>query len=293
MLYLIARFYHFRAELIMSSQPLPEQHVLGTPPKLVMTQEKTLRHLKQIQCSLAQVCDLYDAFYNLYKVLDWSTPAYTIMALQVIVASMAGTWLVLYFVPWNYIVLVCGLGVFLANTAVFRAASATLTPALLENVQTRINQAREALSLSRMVGEQGRIAVELFENQRWWAGAGFIPNLLSQERQPWSDHSGLIQQPPKDLFDPPESDVFGKEWEWLDEDWTLDYSWTLVDTAGWQYSDNSWEKPKPKSSLGCYTRRRKWVRVMKLINSPTSTPESTPAISPEPSVCNSASENVI
>ncbi|PWZ00732.1 hypothetical protein BCV70DRAFT_199996 [Testicularia cyperi] len=33
-----------------------------------------------------------------------------------------------------------------------------------------------------------------------------------------------------------------------------------VDTEGWQYGDNAWDKMSKKSGMGRYTRRRKWVR---------------------------------
>jgi hypothetical protein len=264
-LYLIARFYHFRAELIMSNQPLPPPHIMGTPPKISMTNEKTMAHLQQIQNTMAQVCDAYDAGYNLYKMMDWSSPDQTLLLMQGAVASIFGTWLLLYLVPWNYILLVAGLGVFIANTAIFRAASLTLTPALIDNLQKRIQQAKQALQASRIVGEQNINRVEVFENQRWWAGTGFVPFLLLQERLTWSDSTGLIGLPPKDLYDVPECEAPGKQWEWTDEDWELDYQWTQVDEAGWVYSNQQWENPKPKSGMGMYTRRRKWTRNMKLV----------------------------
>lgn len=46
---------------------------------------------------------------------------------------------------------------------------------------------------------------------------------------------------------------------------TADYDESLLleedtDAQGWRYGDNSWEKMTPKSGMGKYTRRRRWVR---------------------------------
>lgn len=39
-----------------------------------------------------------------------------------------------------------------------------------------------------------------------------------------------------------------------------DPSWRDVDTDGWQYGDNGWDKMSKKAGMGRYTRRRRWVR---------------------------------
>ncbi|SPO23042.1 related to integral peroxisomal membrane protein [Ustilago trichophora] len=61
-----------------------------------------------------------------------------------------------------------------------------------------------------------------------------------------------------------------------------------VDTEGWQYGDNAWEKMSKKSGMGRYTRRRKWVRRAVLLEvveygihgpSPaSSSPSSSPSV---------------
>lgn len=33
-----------------------------------------------------------------------------------------------------------------------------------------------------------------------------------------------------------------------------------VDEHGWSYGDNQWERWSSKNGMGCYTRRRKWIR---------------------------------
>ena len=39
-----------------------------------------------------------------------------------------------------------------------------------------------------------------------------------------------------------------------------DIQWLDVDSEGWQYGDNSWDRMSRKGGLGRYTRRRRWIR---------------------------------
>lgn len=54
------------------------------------------------------------------------------------------------------------------------------------------------------------------------------------------------------------------EWQWNDLEWRIDHEGD-VDKDGWEYSDNQWKNPSSKSGFRKYTRRRKWVRAAKLI----------------------------
>lgn len=56
-----------------------------------------------------------------------------------------------------------------------------------------------------------------------------------------------------------------------------------VDTEGWQYGDNAWEKMSKKSGMGRYTRRRKWVRravLLEVVEYGVHGPGPAPAASP-------------
>ena len=234
-----------------------------------MTNADYVANLAQIQNTMGMVSDAYDAGYNVYKMLDWSDPDTTFNMIQILSASMVGTWLVLYLVPWNYLLLFGGVGIFIANTAVFKAASLTLTPVLMTQVQKSVEKARAALKKARDNGD-AVTPVIIFENQRWWAGTGFVPFLLAQERAPWTDESGLVALAPKDLYELPDEksdDGIPRKWEWADEDWTIDFTWApALDDAGWEYCNNSWEERKGYRAMGSFTRHRKWIRNMKLVS---------------------------
>ncbi|CAG8815894.1 15743_t:CDS:1, partial [Racocetra persica] len=53
-------------------------------------------------------------------------------------------------------------------------------------------------------------------------------------------------------------------WEWVDPNWWFD-SGGAVDKEGWEYFDNRWNNPSSKSAFRRYTRRRKWARTARMI----------------------------
>ncbi|CAG8776269.1 11212_t:CDS:2, partial [Gigaspora rosea] len=54
------------------------------------------------------------------------------------------------------------------------------------------------------------------------------------------------------------------EWEWVDTDWWID-SEGATDKEGWEYFDNRWSNPSSKGGFRKYTRRRKWAKTAKMI----------------------------
>jgi Integral peroxisomal membrane peroxin len=200
MLFLMSKFYQIRAETMMQGKPLPEPHFPGTPPKIAMTSADTFESLQQIQNTMGVYSDMYDAGYELYRLMDWSSPEKSTLLFQALFGSIVATWIVNYLIPINIIALVGGVSVFLANTAIFKASSRTLTPVLYD----QLSYAKAVLKRQFKRGDTEWITpVVLHENQRWWAGLGFSPALLSGERSPWTDEAGLPQLP-KDLYSLPE-----------------------------------------------------------------------------------------
>jgi hypothetical protein len=112
------------------------------------------------------ISDTYDIAYDFYRRIDWSDQEASIQVLKGAVASMIATLIVLYIVPLNICFLFGGLGVFIANTAIFKAASTTLTPVLIEELSHRIDAYRVATKKPRQ-GEFQLVKVILVENQRW------------------------------------------------------------------------------------------------------------------------------
>ncbi|KAJ3209283.1 peroxisome- protein [Dinochytrium kinnereticum] len=125
------------------------------------------------------------------------------------------------------------------------------------------------------------LSFECFENQRWWVGLGWVPNLLPAERTPWTDFTGT-RATPKESF---ELLPFRREqllswktevpldlakryaWEW-DGAWYVDTRGGgqigEVDEEGWSYADNFWKDWKNRKTLKRVVRHRRWVRHARL-----------------------------
>jgi hypothetical protein len=100
-----------------------------------------------------------------------------------IVLSMFGAVMLSRLIPVNIIFLIGGLSLFVSNTAVFQAAQTTLQPVVLRNIQEKADFVREALSnVSRATSRAGvsKTNVQIFENQRWWSGLGWINHMVKK-----------------------------------------------------------------------------------------------------------------
>ncbi|KAI9102402.1 integral peroxisomal membrane peroxin-domain-containing protein [Phlyctochytrium arcticum] len=244
-----------------------------------------LKNLTFIQNSMRMYCDGYEDVKNLAPNVDWSDEDATLKTLKNALLSIIPVLLIVRIVPLNYIMLVGGVGMFLYNTALFRAASTTLPPILVKRLQTKVGTLRQTMrAATRNSKKTNSVTVVLFENQRWWAGLGWIPHLLRSERSPWSDESGAMTCTPKELYQPG-PDVLGNgdrnsSWKWADDKWQLDHNWAEVDEQGWRYSDHGWDNGRNRANMGSLTRRRVWRRTLLLVNTAPNSAHSTPPGSP-------------
>lgn len=181
--------------------------------------------------------------------MDWSQPDRTSRILQYAVISIPVTWLVYFIIPFNYILLAGGLVAFLHSSRKFNAASIYRIPVyLVSGLLAYLGSIIEALRglepipigrekgvgraalMEQEIAEPIPVTVAVFENQRWWAGPGWVPHLLSNERPLWSDGTGKATCPP-----PSEYQLPGPDWTWLDADWGIDGDWMETDAEGWVY----------------------------------------------------------
>ena len=124
-----------------------------------------------------------------------------------------------------------------------------------------------------------RFTYALYENQRRWLGIGWTSSMLSYERAAWTD-AYLNPAPSPVHFKLPDDDS-EMIWQWVDESWSLDMTndstiqlsrsqpKLLVHpgpTAGFIYTDNTWNNPSTDDIFSKYTRRRRWVRTAELVN---------------------------
>ncbi|KAI9330751.1 Cep120 protein-domain-containing protein [Obelidium mucronatum] len=186
-----------------------------------------------------------------------------ILGISSILAAL--TWI---YIPPTALAVLGVITVFFFNTAFFQALITTLPARIYKNITTRVDVVWEGIQAASLYPEGSIVVVTLWENQRWWAGLGWIPHLFGSERSPWSDESGKIPRPQKDVYALPSDGNGVGTWSWLDSEWSLDFDWTTsgVDQKeGWQYCDHRWEHPRSKLGIGSITRRRAWVRRMRLL----------------------------
>ncbi|KAJ3199760.1 hypothetical protein HDU82_000165 [Entophlyctis luteolus] len=221
------------------------------------------RNLQFIQNQMSQFVSIHDlAVLGLQSLLEYAD-AQPIYALAVIAVSGAVTLFVASVVPARAVALCIVIAAFMKDTV--RIVARVVAPAVVARAWIVF----EGLSAAVRAPEGCVVEVEVWENQRWWAGLGWIQHLFRAERSPWSDETGTIPRPHKDQYAlPPAVNGVGT-WAWINNEWTIDREVDGGDKDGWVYSGNMWEKVasgKPLvASVATVTRRRRWTRCMRFV----------------------------
>ena len=116
---------------------------------------------------------MYDIIYDFYRMIDWSDPKRTEKILIWATGSMFGILLVTWLFPINYIALVVGVCGIIGNAPLVRAATKTLTPVFKDTIYAHGKRTLKMIKAARRSGKKAVIDVEIFENERWWAGLNY------------------------------------------------------------------------------------------------------------------------
>ncbi|KAJ3076077.1 peroxisome- protein [Podochytrium sp. JEL0797] len=238
-----------------------------TPTSTLNQSAAYLRNLQFIQNQMGLFVQTHDALESAIRDFQTYTDTHPSQTLQLLVASSFLSIATVYYIPIRFLLLASILLIFSLNSIYFRAILTTLPPHLFKSLTTRVDILREGIhaAAASPAGADSLVHVSLWENQRWWAGLGWIPHLFGSERSPWSDESGNIARPHKDVYVLPTDTGVGT-WTWIDLEWTLDFEWGNVDLKeGWLYSNHVWEEGGANVRLGSVTRRRCWVRRMRFV----------------------------
>lgn len=123
-------------------------------------------------------------------------------------------------------------------------------------------------------GPEDKAAVELavYENERHsstW-GSTYPGHLLPTDRSKYTDETGYKAFKVDELA----TLTPYKGYSW-DGKWKVDHNYAQCDKDGWTYASDMWvlsklyrDKATTKDKTGCYTRRKKWVRVMRFTPMP-------------------------
>ena len=164
------KFYQERTKKIVANVPVPGPHQYGTPPNINMNATEMKEAFQKIQNTMSDYNNLYDKCYDFYRMIDWSDPKMAEKILIWSIGSMFGTLLVTFIIPLNYILLVSGVCGVIGNAPLVRAATKTLTPVLKDALYTHGKRTLKMIKAARRSGKKAVIDVEIFENERWWAG---------------------------------------------------------------------------------------------------------------------------
>ncbi|KAJ1566345.1 hypothetical protein HK405_010176 [Cladochytrium tenue] len=294
------------------------------------------RNLQFLQNFMGVYCDAYDASAALLAAaLDWSDPRLPTLLLQVAALAIPAALVAYALLPVNSVCLVAGLVAFARHTAAWErlvrpaAASAIeripaklLAPLLLLKrtaaapfataQQQQKPQSAQSAQSAPPAAPPSVVApptpsppvpelrvVEVYENQRWWAGREWTTQMQPRERPPWSDGLGNAVQRPLVTKEPPRK----PGWEWVDSVWFIDQDWAPTDDEGWVYCDTNWSASSASASAGAtlVTRQRRWIRRMVLAataahlfsSSSSSSSSASSSLSPSPSATSPTSSLVV
>jgi len=128
-----------------------------------------LKNMQNIQNMMGMISDGYDAFIPLLKYVDWSDEKTSLRIMQYTVVSLGIASLTVWVVPWRYVFVVAGLGVFIANTRLCRALAKEISPYVVQKVDELSKQWSEFLATEDDTeNATDEITVSVYENQRWW-----------------------------------------------------------------------------------------------------------------------------
>lgn len=143
LVYLIVKNYFYRAQRIAMANGRPLSSLPPEPSPIVkIGSAQYKRNLTHIQNSMGLFADTFDAVRMQMTHLDWSDEQDTMNILKLVLLGWFATAVTLYFVPWNYVLLVGGELGFLANTAIAQAFADTIAPKLLVAVKAQFSQVR-------------------------------------------------------------------------------------------------------------------------------------------------------
>lgn len=112
-----------------------------------------------------------------------------------------------------------------------------------------------------------RVRFEILENERRWVGLGWSKFLLPNERSAYCFENSFLPIPNLKDFEFPvfENDLYNYNWEWCDNNWTLDKEFNKGKLEGWRYCDNNWDNYEFIDGFSKFTRTRKWIRQATLV----------------------------
>ncbi|RKP15075.1 hypothetical protein BJ684DRAFT_18572 [Piptocephalis cylindrospora] len=153
-IYIILSFYFAKAHRLAQLQEKEEggggkkskkdrpKHRLSQAPPPAPGSIQYKENMRFIQNGMGTFSDAYDALMAQMVYLDWSDEVKTWQILQGALLLLLATFLLILWVPINWVLLVGGWTVLVANTAIARAFGDVIIPLLVDRVGHRVRQAQ-------------------------------------------------------------------------------------------------------------------------------------------------------
>jgi hypothetical protein len=136
---IIVQNYFHRAQRIAQANGRPLSSLPPEPSPIVkIGSAQYRRNLTFIQNSMGMFADHFDAVRAQFIHFDWSDEEHTMNILKAVLAAWVATVVAVYFVPWNYILLMVGEAAFVANTPLAQAFADTVMPKILAALKVRL-----------------------------------------------------------------------------------------------------------------------------------------------------------
>ncbi|CAG8581130.1 22646_t:CDS:2 [Gigaspora rosea] len=122
-----------------------------------------LKNMQNIQNLMGMISDGYDVAVDLLKHVDWSNERETLLIMQIVMVVLTVTSLTVWIIPWKYVFIAGGLGIFIANTQFVKAVTKEMSPFILEKFNSFTKQFEDYLNsedfkISEKNGNDGETA---------------------------------------------------------------------------------------------------------------------------------------
>jgi hypothetical protein len=183
------------------------------------SQSQYMKNMQFIQNHMKMGSDLFDYINESLESLRKSKDANLILLYSFLGSTAAS--IGLYYIPikLNWIFLIIGVPALTSHTVTFRYFSFLFKKIFFSLKKELLSSKIRNPNLKS--GENDKL-VKVFENQRWWAGLGWIPFLLKNERPGWSDESGTISFSHINDYEPLDF------YKWKEDEWSIYTDWSEV-----------------------------------------------------------------
>ena len=177
-----------------------------------------MKNMQFIQNHMKMGSDLIDYINEFIDSLVNSKNGNLILLYSTLASTFAA--IVCNYIPikFNWICLILGVLVLSSHSLIFKYFTWVIKKVCFKHLKTLPILVSKGV---KTVGKNEKV-VKVYENQRWWAGLGWIPFLLKNERTGWTDESGTVNSSHINEYQPIPF------YKWKQDEWSIYQDWSQV-----------------------------------------------------------------